>query len=207
MKKSLYLFRHGQSKWNRLNKVQGTFDIPLTSLGIQQAKKIPQYLKDKGLEVIFSSHLKRAWKTGKIVAKALGVKIVKSDNLHEVCWGDVQGKTVEEIRAEFGKEFDDKWSGNDPKYDNLKFPNGESKIEARQRMVKAVSELSLNSSCNIIGFASHGFVIKQMIIACGSENFKGFKNCEIVNIQFDIEKFDEKNPSKAFNFVERISVD
>ena len=135
MKKNLYLFRHGQTEWNKLKKIQGTTDIPLTDLGIQQAMKLPNHLKDKNLGVIYSSHLQRAWKTGEIVAEKLEIDIIKNDHLHEVFCGDVQGKTAKEIQSEFGLEFDERWRGYDPKDDHMRFPNGESKVEARERMV------------------------------------------------------------------------
>jgi probable phosphoglycerate mutase len=204
MKKDLYIFRHGQTDWNKLKKIQGTIDIPLNRTGLEQAKNLLKYLKDKNIGVIYSSRLKRAWRTGNIVAKELGIEIIKNNYLHEVYWGDAQGKTVEEIRDEFGLEFDQRWQSYCPEDDYMKFPNGESKMEVRQRAVNTISKLSLESIYQTLGFSSHGFVLKQMIIACGSNNFRGLKNCEILHLEFNTNKYNEENPNEAFRFVERI---
>jgi len=208
MKKNLYLFRHGQSEFNKLNKMQGTAtDSPLTSLGIEQASKIPHYLKDKNLDIIYSSHLKRAWKTGSIVAKALGIEIIKNKYLYEVLCNSVDGVLKEDLKEKFGEEFFKKWEGCNPEDDDMRFPDGESKTEARQRILKAVGNISITSSDDIIGFASHGFVIKQIIIACYNKYPEGLKNCEILHLEFDTEKYNEKNPDEAFSFVKRIRTD
>jgi 2,3-bisphosphoglycerate-dependent phosphoglycerate mutase len=203
MKKDLYLFRHGQTEWNKLKRVQGTIDIELSSVGIKQAKNLIQYLRDKNLDVIYSSHLKRAWKTGEIVAKELKIEIIKNNHLYEVCWGDAQGKTVGEIKEQFGEEFDNRWSESNPDDDFMRFPNGESKIEVRERVLSAIGEFSVNSSYNSIGISTHGFVLKQMLIVCGNQNFHGLTNCEIVHIELETDMY-KQNPYKSFKFIDRI---
>jgi probable phosphoglycerate mutase len=207
MKKDLYLFRHGESEWNRLNKMQVTTDSPLTENGIEQAKRLPKYLRDKNLGIIYSSHLKRAWKTGSIVAQELGVEIIKKPNLFEIFCGDVDGLTRLELRDRFGSGFIDRWKGINPIDDYMRFPNGESKMEARSRILEAVSGLSYNSPFNTIGFASHGSVIRQIVIACGNKDADSFKNCEILHLEFNTNKYNEENLSEAFKFIERIRVD
>jgi len=207
MKKNLYVFRHGQTEWNKLGKMQVTTDTSLTPLGIEQAKKIPEYLKDKNLGIIYGSHLKRAWKTGNIVAKELGVKIIKNEKLYEVFCGDVDGMTKRDLNKEFGENFVKRWKGLDPEDDNMKFPNGESKLESRRRITDIIGKLSSESTFDVIGFASHGFVIKQLILACSDCKPTMLENCEIVHFKFDMDKYNVENPQEAFSFVERIRTD
>jgi len=207
MKKTLYIFRHGQSEWNKLKKIQGSVDSPLTSLGVQQAKRIPAHLKDKNIGIIYSSHLKRAWKTGEVVAKELGIEIIENKDLREICGGAIEGKTIKEASEKFKEKYDVEWMSSDPEYDDMKFPNGESKRESRQRMVNTISKLSMESIHNIIGFASHSFTIRQLIIACGNENFRYLNNCEIVHLEFDTDKYNIETPHKAFSFIGRIRTD
>jgi len=207
MKKQLYLFRHGESEWNKIKKIQGLQDIPLTSLGIEQAKRIPKYLKAKNLGIIYSSHLTRAFKTGEIVAKKLGIKIVKNKDLREDSSDILDGLFKTEAVKKFGDKYEIYWHNDDPKYDNIRFGKGESKIEARQRMLNIISKLSLESSCSTIGFSTHGFVLKQVLIACGERGCVDLKNCEIVHIEFDTNKYCKENLCRAFKFIERIRTD
>lgn len=43
----LYLFRHGETDWNKENKMQSRADNLLNSKGLEQAKITAQILKDK----------------------------------------------------------------------------------------------------------------------------------------------------------------
>lgn len=41
---TLYLVRHGETKWNSLDRLQGNKDSPLTAVGIQQASVLRSQL-------------------------------------------------------------------------------------------------------------------------------------------------------------------
>ena len=61
MTKDFYIFRHGQSTYNLVGKIQGqTNDSVLTELGIQQAEAIGKRLLNEGIEIIVTSPLFRA---------------------------------------------------------------------------------------------------------------------------------------------------
>ena len=71
----LYLVRHGQSEWNRIGRIQGRSESPLTELGRQQAAALGRLLRsilpDPGLGIV-ASPLSRAFETAKIIAGELG---------------------------------------------------------------------------------------------------------------------------------------
>ena len=56
----LYIARHGQTLWNVENRVSGRTDIPLTEVGLAQAKLLADSAVGKGIEVILASPLLRA---------------------------------------------------------------------------------------------------------------------------------------------------
>ena len=72
--KKIYLFRHGETDWNVKNVIQCTKDTELNENGIKQAEKNAEKLKDFGIEIVFSSPLKRAYKTSEILAKKINKK-------------------------------------------------------------------------------------------------------------------------------------
>lgn len=68
----IYIARHGQTEWNKLNKICGLTDVDLTALGREQAGKLAEDLKDKNISVIISSPLKRAMDTAGYVSGETG---------------------------------------------------------------------------------------------------------------------------------------
>ena len=54
----LYLIRHGETEWNRLEKTQGCTDINLSENGYIQAGKLARRLLNEGIELVYSSDLK-----------------------------------------------------------------------------------------------------------------------------------------------------
>ena len=71
----LYLVRHGQSEWNRLGRIQGRRESPLTGTGREQADAVGRLLRavlpEPGLDIV-ASPLVRAFETAAIIAEALG---------------------------------------------------------------------------------------------------------------------------------------
>jgi 3-dehydroquinate synthase len=70
----LYLVRHGQSEWNRLGRIQGRSESPLTALGREQARVVGEYLVEVLAAVDFEivvSPAGRARETASIIARRL----------------------------------------------------------------------------------------------------------------------------------------
>ena len=71
----LYLVRHGQSEWNRIGRIQGRSESPLTALGREQAVALGGMLRavlpDPGIDIV-ASPLSRAFETATIIAGELG---------------------------------------------------------------------------------------------------------------------------------------
>jgi 2,3-bisphosphoglycerate-dependent phosphoglycerate mutase len=59
----LILIRHGQSTWNATNRFSGWVDVPLNSLGRQEAMKAAQKICQYSIDICFTSLLMRAKET------------------------------------------------------------------------------------------------------------------------------------------------
>ncbi len=86
---NIYVLRHGQTDYNVQGKFQGQVDIPINSNGIEQAKMVTEKLKDINFEIVFSSPLKRALQTAKIVTNS---EIIVDNRLIERSFGKLEGK-------------------------------------------------------------------------------------------------------------------
>jgi len=95
----ILITRHGQTDWNVLRKVQGVTDIELNSVGIEQAKKVGEMLKDKKIDIVFSSPLKRAYRTAELIVENRNIPIIKDNRIIERSFGILEGSTKNEIRG------------------------------------------------------------------------------------------------------------
>lgn len=165
MRKDFYIFRHGETEYNREQRWQGQgVDLDLNATGIEQAKTLAAKLQDKGLQVIYSSPLKRAYQTAAQVAKAKNLPIRILPDLTEGNVGDCEGELREKV-AEKYPEIWNIWYGDNQIMD-VRWPNGESKQEVQDRMLKAFNQM-LQAPENIIGVASHGAAIRYLLLKYG----------------------------------------
>ncbi len=165
MRKDFYIFRHGETEYNRLQRWQGQgVDIDLNEAGIAQAKQLAVKLQDKGLQIIYSSPLKRALQTANIVANAKKLAVKTLPELTEGSVGDCEGQEREKIAQKY-PEIWNIWYGDNNIMD-IRWPNGESKQEIQNRMVSAFDKM-LQIPETIIGVASHGAAIRYFLLKFG----------------------------------------
>ena len=105
----LVLIRHGQSTWNLENRFTGWADVPLTDIGVDQAKNAGKQLADAGydFDVAYTSVLKRATHTLWHALDAMDrtwLPVVNSWRLNERHYGDLQGLDKLETARKFGDE-------------------------------------------------------------------------------------------------------
>jgi 2,3-bisphosphoglycerate-dependent phosphoglycerate mutase len=106
--KTLVLLRHGQSQWNQENRFTGWVDVPLSPLGVEEAHRAGQLLKEAKIEVdvAFTSVLKRAIKTLWIALEELDlmwVPVHRSYRINERMYGALQGLDKAETAARHGE--------------------------------------------------------------------------------------------------------
>jgi uncharacterized phosphatase len=77
----IYLVRHGETEWNRQRRIQGSTDIPLNDIGREQAARTGRLLSRRDWAGIASSPLSRAFETGSIIARAVGVDPGRGEGL------------------------------------------------------------------------------------------------------------------------------
>ncbi|MDP9838497.1 2,3-bisphosphoglycerate-dependent phosphoglycerate mutase [Neorhizobium huautlense] len=106
---TLVLVRHGQSDWNLKNLFTGWRDPDLTPLGIEEAEAGGKALAETGIkfDIAFTSDLKRAQNTLKIVLDKLGqsgLETIRNQALNERDYGDLSGLNKDDARAKWGEE-------------------------------------------------------------------------------------------------------
>ena len=103
----LILLRHGESQWNLENRFTGWVDIPLSPKGEEEAHQAGEKLKQYRFDKAYTSVLKRAIDTLKIVLKIIGQENLPTEYdqaLNERHYGALQGKNKAEIGKIYGEQ-------------------------------------------------------------------------------------------------------
>ncbi len=159
MKKTEILFlRHGESLGNSLKIMTGQTDVDLSERGYLQAEAAAEFLAGQGIDVIYSSDLKRAYNTALKVSEKIGLPIITSKELREIFIGDFEGIKMEDLSAEVGESFAKYWTTD---FGIYSFPNGESTLEAGERFYREVERIAKAEAGERILIATHAGVIRS----------------------------------------------
>lgn len=171
---TLWFLRHGQTEWNRADRMQGQLDSPLTDQGIAEARRqaliLPSILA-KGPD-IWVSPLGRARQTADI---ALAGRAYRTDpRLMEIHAGAWQGQTREDLRA-----TQPSWAGRNPSgleiYQSAEGGEGSEAFAARISAFLA----SLTKPTVIVAHGLLGQVLRAQVrgldqdAACTLSNLQG----------------------------------
>ncbi|MDY6892259.1 MAG: histidine phosphatase family protein [Chloroflexota bacterium] len=155
------LVRHGQTEWNRVERFRGRADLSLDETGLRQALAAALKLKDCDIAAIYSSPLKRARETASVIARQLGIPVTLEEGLIDIDFGSWQGLSPEEA-AQQDKALYSKWL----EYPHqVRFPQGESLEDVRQRVVAAVEHIAAEHSNRTVILVSHKVVCQTLLVA------------------------------------------
>lgn len=160
--KNLFIFRHGETDWNREGRFQGHFDIPINETGQEQARQLATRLSNHAIQAILSSDLLRAQQTAQIVADQLGIPVFLEPRLREAHLGEAQGLTREQIIAKFGETALERWRSSHPMDADVSYSGGESGRQVRGRALSAIEEFLQKNSIQRLGISTHGGVIRRL---------------------------------------------
>jgi uncharacterized phosphatase len=139
------LVRHGQTDYNREERMQGTSDIPLNEAGIAQAHEAARLLADEPWDAVVASALQRSIATADIIAASLGLEVSGHfATLNERAYGQAEGLTKDEAIARFGTDW----------------PGQESYEQLQRRAVAAIDELTAAHPVGGLVIVGHGTFIR-----------------------------------------------
>jgi len=155
----LFLFRHGETDWNREGRLQGHTDTPLNASGLAQAEALSEKLRPHRLDAVVSSDLSRALTTARIVADALGVPLLADPGLRETDVGAAEGLLWADAKIRFGEGLTERWFTDG----DVAFPGGETGIATRTRGLAALRRLAAAQPYRRIGVSTHGAMLRQLM--------------------------------------------
>ncbi len=173
----IYFVRHGETIWNTLKIFQGRQDSPLTEVGINQAEKLSEYIKDIHFDKIYSSPQSRAKKTAEILLGDRKLNIIEIPELQEINMGNVEGIPRENFEKNFPEEYHNFWN-NAIAYNPIAF-NGESYQEVLDRVKVGLEKLIQENKNGTVLVVSHGVTLKAIFNIIKKHGIKEFSEQEV----------------------------
>ena len=133
----VYLARHGQSESNLERRLCGQLDPALSTLGVEQSRKLARVLADVPLRAIFTSTLKRTAQMAAPTALACGLQAVAMAGLKELSLGALEGR----LRDERDPEAQALWRRRKADPAGFRAPGGESFQDLEARVLAALDQI------------------------------------------------------------------
>ncbi|MBQ8451367.1 MAG: histidine phosphatase family protein [Clostridia bacterium] len=160
----IYLIRHSESQDDLINCIGGAADWDITENGIKKVEKFEPKFKKFEVEKIYTSPLKRAYKTAEILNKHTKLEIVKLFDLRETNhYGFLTGLEINLAKQLFGYMIDEQEYSKISYYNKKCMPGGETSKELDKRIKKTMKQILKESSkLNAIAIVTHGGVLRSI---------------------------------------------
>lgn len=161
MDQTVWLVRHGETVYNKEGRFQGCLDVPLSAEGERQASKVAARLGEEKVEAVYSSRLKRAYRTANLIAAPHGLPVRIIDGMEEMGFGRWEGKSFFDLEED-EKDAAKSWF-NDPVTNVI--PEGEAISQFQQRINQAYHKLLEEVNGKDTVLVTHGGVIKVILVS------------------------------------------
>jgi broad specificity phosphatase PhoE len=134
----IILIRHGQTAWNKVERIRGQVDIALDETGlIQAAATARRVAEDWQPSAVVCSPLRRAVQTAEVIARQVGQDVRPEPGLLDINFGQWQGLSPAEVEDRW-PEMAHAWLTAPH---TVQFPGGESLDRVQQRSMTALHAL------------------------------------------------------------------
>ena len=154
----LCLVRHGETEWNAEGRVQGQTDIPLSAVGLAQARAAAEVLCRHDFSAVYASDLMRVRQTAEPSAHRLALPLTLEPGLRERHYGIFERLLYTEVRERYPEHYA-RFQRKDPDYD---FVTGESLRAFHERAVSTVRRIAERHVGEQVLIFTHGGVLDMV---------------------------------------------
>ena len=199
----LYIIRHGQTMWNMERRLQGSTDIMLNEEGIRLARLTGEGLKNVYFDKIYSSPLTRAYDTACYIRGDRNIPIVKDERIRELCFGNLEGKNLDEMAADKSSHFQHFF---DEPHLYVPDENGETienMIERGAAFLKEEIEAHEKEYQRVM-IVAHGAMNRALLSHIKKNDIKDFwegavqRNCSVIIIKLENGRYEILEEGKVF---------
>jgi broad specificity phosphatase PhoE len=140
------LVRHGETEWSRSGQHTSRTDLPLLDDGVTDAEALGRRLAERSFALVLASPMARARETARLAG--LGDAVEITEDLHELGYGDYEGRTTADIRVE--RPGWDVWTHGSP--------GGESLTDAGARADRVIARAE--AAGGDVALFGHGHMLR-----------------------------------------------
>lgn len=174
----LYIVRHGKTLFNEKHLIQGCCDSPLTSEGIQQAKKLHYELENIPFHACYVSPMHRAIETATTIIQDRDIPLFINNNLKEFNFGSIEGDSEEKLKSICPVMQGKKVDGFD----------GENMQDFTKRILKGLDEIHKKNKDGNILIVTHSGVITALLNTISNlpeKDIVYIKNCSVTQLEWN----------------------
>lgn len=171
----VYLIRHGRTEWNEQGLLQGWGDSPLLEVGVLGATLTGKALADVPFSCCYSSLMKRAQDTARLIIGERAIPHFHHQGLNELNFGQWEGVATATLRDH--PEYQQ--LKTDPKSYQALESQGETIEQLYQRITQTFWEIVARHSENEqILIVSHGMALTLLTAVLKGLHWHDFRNPE-----------------------------
>lgn len=209
MMNSLYLVRHGENHANlTLEFSHHKVDYSLTPKGVLQARQTAEYFRDKPIDAVYSSPLKRALETAQLIAEPHQLPVISVEAFREINVGELEGQLP---TAELWAQHDAvlaAWTNGHPE---TRFPRGENYHELLARAAAGLEAVLSGQDERSFVIVGHGGIFTTALYGLCVEDdqalIKGMPNCSITTLEAEMQNGALKVHIRSYASTEHLSGD
>jgi phosphoserine phosphatase len=174
---AVYVLRHPQTTWNAAERYQGRLESPLSSQGKAQSRLIARAFAGEGLDIVYSSPLRRAMYLARELAQAADAPLETDQRLTEMAQGVWEGLTRTQIEDRFG----DIYAAWRDRPESVQFPHGENLNEVQARSMSCLNDICLHNASSNVAVVTHAVVVQVLAASALSLDLRNIHRIAVSN--------------------------
>lgn len=154
----LYIVRHAEAEGNLYQRFHGHTNGQITENGYRQLERLQDYMKERPVDIIYTSDLDRTVATAEAVRAGREIPLIRDNKLREIYAGNWEDMPFTELKEAYPDEFA-AWE-QDPA--NCTLPGGESIAALQERAVNEIKQIVAENRGKCIAVVTHGTVIRTL---------------------------------------------
>lgn len=178
--KTIYFIRHGETTGDIENLYGGDYDDHLTEKGCEEARMLGEKLKEKNIQMIFTSPLLRAQETATILNLHHEAPVKVDSKLKERNWyGELTGMNKDLAKEKFPEVV----ALLSDRKNTL--PGGESYDDFVKRISESLREICVDEEYERVAVVSHGGAMRILFREILKKGEIDFGNCAFAELSWD----------------------